>query len=136
MTGALLYFAEQSGHISGMLKAMVRKTYAEAITEETLFTWHKVLLKENKGIHIGMWRSHEEPMQVISWAIGREKVHFESPPSSRLPDEMNKFIHWFNNTAPGGINEIKKAPIRSAIAMYILKRFTPLKMVTAGLDVL
>jgi Fic family protein len=110
---------------AGELMADVRKTYADALTEETLFRWHKMLLKENKRINVGVWRSHDEPMQVISGALGRENVHFEAPPSSRIPDEMNQFIHWFNNTAPGGMNEIKKAPIRSAISHLYFETIHP-----------
>jgi len=75
-----------------------------------------MLLKENRRINVGTWRSHAEPMQVISGSLGKEKLHFEAPPSSRVPDEMNRFIGWFNDTAPGGSHEIRKAPVRSAIA--------------------
>ncbi|MCJ8167446.1 Fic family protein [Pontibacter sp. E15-1] len=101
---------------AGELMTDARKTYAEAITEEKLFQWHKMLLKENKRINVGMWRSHEDPIQVISGALGKGKVHFEAPPSSRVSEEMNRFIQWFNDTAPGGNNEIKKGPVRSAIS--------------------
>lgn len=109
----------------GELMADVRKTYAEALTEEKLFTWHKMLLKENRRINVGMWRSHAEPMQVISGSLGKEKVHFEAPLSSRVPDEMNRFIQWFNDTAPGGRHEIKKAPVRSAIAHLYFETIHP-----------
>jgi len=53
--------------------ADARKTYADALTEEMLFSWHTMLLKDNKGINVGRWRSHTAPMRVISGAIGREK---------------------------------------------------------------
>jgi Fic family protein len=109
----------------GELIADVRKTYAEAITEEKLFAWHKMLFKGNRRMNVGMWRSHAEPMQVVSGSLGKEKVHFEAPPSSRVPDEMNKFIEWFNGTAPGGSHEIKKAPVRSAIAHLYFETIHP-----------
>ena len=35
-------------------------------------------------------------MQVVSGAMGREKVHFEAPSAERVPAEMNDFIQWFN----------------------------------------
>jgi Fic family protein len=41
-------------------------------------------------------------MQVVSGRIDAPKVHFEAPPSDRVPDEMNRFLAWFNDTAPGG----------------------------------
>ncbi len=62
---------------------------------------------------------------MVSGAIGKEKVHFEAPPSANVPAEMKQFITWFNDTAPGGKNEIKKAPIRSAIAHLYFETIHP-----------
>lgn len=103
----------------------VRKTYADALTEETLFAWHKMLMRENHRIKVGSWREHTDPMQIVSGAMGKEKVHFEAPPSSRVPEEMKRFIEWFNNTAPGRTEEIRKAPIRSAIAHLYFETIHP-----------
>ena len=41
-------------------------------------------------------------MQVVSGSIGRPKVHFEAPPSARVGDEMERYIDWFNRSAPDG----------------------------------
>lgn len=51
------------------------------------------------GIEVGQWRTHQEPMQVVSGAMGKEQVHFETPPSERIPEEMQVFIEWFNTSA-------------------------------------
>ncbi len=110
---------------AGELMTDVRKTYAEALTEAKLFEWHTMLLRDNKRINVGVWRSHEDPMQVISGALGKEKVHFEAPPSTRVSEEMNRFVRWFNDTAPGGVNEIKKAPVRAAIAHLYFETIHP-----------
>ena len=99
------------------LMVAVRKSFAQPLTKEMLFEWHKMLLRQSTKIKVGAWRTHSGPMQVISGAVGKEKVHFEAPPSSRIPKEMKKFIDWFNNTAPGGSQEIKKSPVRSAIEL-------------------
>lgn len=80
---------------------------------------------ESRKINAGAWRKHIDPMQIISGAIGKEKIHFEAPSSSHVPDEMKKFIKWFNETAPGGKNEIKKAPVRSAIAHLYFETIHP-----------
>lgn len=50
-----------------------------------LFDWHTMLMKGNTQIPVGQWRTHEEPMQIVSGAIGREVVHFEAPPSNKVP---------------------------------------------------
>ena len=36
-------------------------------------------------------------MQVVSGALGREKVHYEAPASADVPKEMALFLDWVNN---------------------------------------
>lgn len=68
----------------------VRKSAVEPLTEEKLFEWRRMLLGTSKKISVGNWCSHEDPMQVISGAIGKEKIHFEAPPSARVEKEMEQ----------------------------------------------
>lgn len=103
----------------------VRNSYAEPLTEDKLFHWHSLLMQGSRGITIGAWRTHEDPMQVVSGAMGREKVHFEAPPSAQVSIEMNRFISWFNDTAPGCSQEIKKPIIRAAIAHLYFETIHP-----------
>lgn len=125
----LLYDTENTKDKSavglGELMIDARKTFKDVLTEEKLFAWHQMLLGENKRVAVGKWRFHEEPMQVISGALGREKVHYEAPPSTKVPEEMKQFIQWFNDTAPGGRLEMKKAPVRSAIAHLYFETIHP-----------
>ncbi|MGG7665354.1 Fic family protein [Dyadobacter sp. BHUBP1] len=107
------------------LMVNARNSYAEPLSEAMLFSWHKTLLKDSKTIATGAWRKGTAPMQVVSGSIGKEKVHFEAPPSERVPAEMARFIEWFNNTAPGGSKEINKAPVRSAIAHLYFETIHP-----------
>ncbi|MFT3703420.1 MAG: Fic family protein [Agriterribacter sp.] len=109
----------------GEMMIDVRKSYKDLLTKERIFSWHQMLLGNNKGIQVAQWRSHNEPMQVISGAMGKEKIHFEAPPSKMVPKEMKNFIEWFNNTAPGGKDEIKKAPVRAAIAHLYFESIHP-----------
>ncbi|CAM4279665.1 Fic family protein [Gillisia limnaea] len=102
-----------------------QKTFKEYITEENLFNWHTLLMKGNSTIQAGQWRTHEEPMQVISGAMGKEKIHYEAPPSKIVPKEMNLFIQWFNQTGRGGEMEIKKPIIRAAIAHLYFETIHP-----------
>ncbi|HLO82481.1 MAG TPA: Fic family protein [Chitinophagaceae bacterium] len=119
------YIKDKSAEGLGELMIDVRKTYIEPLTGEKLFSWHKMLLGQNKRIEVGQWRTHEDPMQVVSSAIGKEKIHFEAPPSSQVPSEMERFFQWFNNTAPGGKEEIKKAPVRAALAHLYFESIHP-----------
>ena len=110
---------------AGELMVAVRRTYADLLTEETLFAWHKMLLDTDNTIKAGAWRTHTEPMQVISGAMGKEKIHFEAPPSALVPVEMSRFIQWFNDTAPGAHKEIRKAPVRAAVAHLYFESIHP-----------
>ena len=103
----------------------VRNHFSDTLDKKTLFAWHKMLMRGNTQIVSGKWRTHTEPMQVISGAMGREKIHFEAPPSSRVPKEMDGFIEWFNKTAPGEKEEIKKPIVRSAIAHLYFESIHP-----------
>jgi Fic family protein len=98
------------------LMVLSRNTYSEPLSEKMLFHWHTLLMGDSKTISKGSWRTGSEPMQIISGAAGHIKVHFEAPPSERVPSEMRTFITWFNESGPGGEREILKAPLRSAIA--------------------
>jgi Fic family protein len=73
------------------------KTYDEKLSDKLLFRWHKELMNGRTDIEqIGAYRSGDEPMQIISGRYYAPKVHFEAPPSSSIPDEMRRFIKWFN----------------------------------------
>ena len=110
----------------GKLMVDVRNSVMEDLSEEGLFAWHRLLLPDSlTGLKVGQWRSGREPMQVLSGSIGREKVHFEAPPSTAVPHEMSAFIQWFNGTAPDAGQEINSAPVRAAIAHLYFESIHP-----------
>jgi Fic family protein len=89
----------------GISKMMVDlyQNYATPLTDQLVFDWHAMLLGGDKSISvIGGYRTHADPMQVVSGADYKRTVHFEAPPSKRIPDEMKQFITWFNDTVPSG----------------------------------
>ena len=61
-------------------------------------------------ITVGNWRQGEEPMQVVSGAMGRQKVHYEAPPSSKVPQMMQHFFEWIEGDAPA-IDPLVKAAV-------------------------
>lgn len=103
------------------LMLAVRNDFLKPLTSSMLFEWHNMLMKGNTQIQIGQWRTHEEPMQIVSGGMGREAVHFEAPPSDEIPVEMDGFIQWFN-TSQG---EIKKPILRAAIAHLYFETIHP-----------
>jgi len=78
-------------------------------------------MKGNTKVLVGQWRSHEDPMQIVSGAMGREVVHFEAPPSKRVPAEMDRFINWFNKAQ----TSIKKPILVAAIAHLYFESIHP-----------
>ncbi len=104
----------------------VRRTLQTTLTEEMILDWHTTLMRGYRNTARGVWRTHDEPMQIVSRAERvRPRVHFEAPPSNRVPAEMQKFIVWFNTTGPGAASEIKSAAIRSAIAHLYFESIHP-----------
>jgi Fic family protein len=78
-------------------------SFAEPLTHAMLHAWHAMVMSGQRGIQvIGGYRTHADPMRVVSGRIDKPAVHFEAPPSSRMREEMDAFVLWFNRTAPGG----------------------------------
>lgn len=88
--------------IADMMTALYRG-YDRPLDDATLFHWHRMVMSARRDIaDVGCYRTHPDPMQVVSGAYGDIKIHFEAPPSSAMPEEMARFIQWFNESRPGG----------------------------------
>ncbi|WP_317897200.1 Fic family protein [Aurantibacillus circumpalustris] len=103
--------------VDGVVEMMLDATrnYKALLDSERLFGWHSELFPLGKsGMHnltVGRWRNNENgPMQVVSGALGKEKIHFEAPEASCLNKEMKSFIKWFNT------ENVLDPVIKSAIA--------------------
>ena len=87
-------------NVEGIVELMLDATqnYDRPLTDERLFGWQAALFPTGRsgtyGITVGNYRSGI--VRVVSGAMGRQKVHFEAPPASRVPDDMRAFIDWFN----------------------------------------
>lgn len=85
------------------LMADLYQSYAEPLTDRRLFDWHKMLMNGRRDVNeIGTYRTHADAMQIVSGALHAPRVHYEAPPSDRVPGEMQAFIQWFNDSAPAG----------------------------------
>jgi Fic family protein len=106
-------------NVEGIVEIMLDATrsYDKPLTEERLFGWHAALFPTGRSgiqrIIVGNWRTEASgPMQVVSGPFGREKIHYEAPAYDRLPNEMARFIKWFN--APSKTDLV----IKSALAHF------------------
>lgn len=91
-------------NVEGVVEMMLDATqnYNDTLTKDRLFGWHGALFPTGRsGMHkiiVGNWRSNDKgPMQVVSGAMGWEKVHYEAPDANRLNHEMKVFFKWFNS---------------------------------------
>jgi Fic family protein len=100
------------GIVEVLLDATIRNK--ELLTKERLCEWHKALFPDGKSggfeITIGDYRKDDKgPMQVVSGALGFERVHFEAPHADRLENEMTLFLDWFNGEQD--IDLVEKAAV-------------------------
>lgn len=99
------------GVVQVMLDAV--RSSNKPLTHERLFNWHAALFPTGRSgmypITVAAYRVGIEPMQVVSGAMGREKVHYEAPPSDVVPSMMDEFLDWVNGEQ--NIDPILKAAI-------------------------
>jgi len=101
------------------------QSFAEPLSEEMLFRWHRMVMSGSRNLKdVGRYRTDAEPMQVVSGPVHEPKVHFEAPPSSRVPSEMARFISWFSRTAPGREQQLP-ALTRAGIAHLYFESIHP-----------
>jgi len=103
-------------YIEGIVDMMLdaTKKFTEPLTAERLFNWHHAMFPVSKSgifkIITGDWRKDlKGPMQVVSGAIGKEKVHFQAPPARIIEKEMTIFLDWFNKKID--IDSVLKAAV-------------------------
>lgn len=112
ITGEVPYGHYVEGIVQMMMDAV--QGYDKPLTDDRLFGWHCTLFPNGRNgyeeINVGKYRVDE--MNVISGALGREKVHYHAPAPERVPEEMNKFLKWFNDPS------IPRDYVKSAIAHF------------------
>jgi len=90
-------------NVDGIVDMMLDATqnYHLPLTQERLFSWNASLFPTGfSGLHkleVGTYRSGE--MNIVSGAMGKEKVHYEAIPAKKVKSEMDKFLNWFNDNS-------------------------------------
>ncbi len=120
-----LRIADKRAEGIAALMVELRRSFQQPLTREILFHWHGQLMRGSHGVRAGTWRTHPEPMQVVSGGVDGMVIRFEAPPSDRVPVEMERYIDWYNRSAPGQAQAIRHAPVRSAIAHLYFESIHP-----------
>lgn len=103
-------------NVEGVVEMMLDATqnYQKPLTNKRLFGWHSALFPTgHSGMHkieVGRYRTGE--MQIVSGAMGKEKVHYVAVPANRVKEEMDSFLKWFND------NDKLDPVLKSAIAHF------------------
>lgn len=107
---------QSTRYVDGVVEMMLDATqnYTTLLTKDRLCGWHGALFPTGRSglytITVADWRKDEKgPMQVVSGAMGKERIHFEAPASTILAAEMQQFLDWFN--ADMQIDTVLKAAI-------------------------
>lgn len=103
-------------NVEGLVEMMMDavQNCNQPLSIDRLFDWHAALFPTGRSgmfrIIVGAWRDDSTgPMQVVSGAMGKEKVHFEAMPAAAVDKSMQHFIRWFNET--NDLDPILKAGI-------------------------
>ncbi|MDD9950377.1 MAG: Fic family protein [Zetaproteobacteria bacterium] len=87
----------------GMVDVMVSlyENFSIQLTDAMLCTWQALILAgKSRRLHsLGQYRTHAEPMRIISGRAATPKIHYEAPPSHAVPQEMAQFVRWFNTSS-------------------------------------
>jgi Fic family protein len=90
-----------SAQVEGVVQLLLAATaeLGVPLTLSALHQWHADLFAAGpdglRAIAIGDLRG-SLPMQVVSGAIGRERLHFEAPPRDGLDRQLTLLLDWFN----------------------------------------
>jgi len=100
-------------NIDGLVDVLLDavRFHNKPLTLERLNGWHAALFPSGhsglRKIRAGRLRG-DEPMQIVSGPIGKEKVHFEALSRERLDEEMKLFLKWWNSSL-GSMDGILRA---------------------------
>ena len=90
------------GVVDMMLDATIN--YDKPINEDRLFGWQSAMFPSGRSglykIKVGEYRDDKNgKMQVVSGALGHERIHYEAPGADIVSQEMKKLIDYINNEA-------------------------------------
>jgi len=119
--------AVRDKRVAGVAKLMttVRTDAANKLSLGMIRHWHQLLMGGFPKINGGEWRKGEEPMQVVSGAYGKELIHYEAPPSSQVPREMEQFIEWFKHDRFEVKDNMTQALLKAAVAHVYFESIHP-----------
>jgi len=106
MTGAVASTRNVDAVVEMLLDAI--KRCGEPVTRERILGWHAALFPTGYSgmypVEVGRYRTGE--MQVVSGAMGHERVHYVAPSPARVPAMMDEFLAWLNSDEARAMNPV------------------------------
>ena len=97
--------------------------FDQPLDHDRLFRWQAALFPSGysglQRIAVGKYRHLDDAMQIVSGLPGKEVVHFTAPPSAQMTLEMEKFLQWFAQTAPGAARAAELDGIARAAVAHV-----------------
>lgn len=98
------------------------KTFDQPLSEDMLNNWNSLITFGES--YSGEYRTYTDDMQIVSLdslynnRSSEKDIEYVAPPSRVVPEQMEKFIKWYNNTSPANNTDGKPmhAMIRAALA--------------------
>lgn len=103
----------------------VRDDYKQKLSEKLLKKWHATLTEFSPGINAGKWRKGKEPMQIISGNVAKVDIHYEAPPSDRVPSMMKDFVQWYHGFNCPELGSIGAGMLKAALAHLYFETIHP-----------
>ena len=84
----------------------VYDTFGEPLSHETLWRWHLNLMSSDPAMRaLGRYRSGPESAQIVTVRRGSMQsatVDYQAPPGTRVAEEMDAFVDWYNHATEFG----------------------------------
>ena len=96
-------------------------SWQKPLTHETLYSWQAALFPTGYSgitkINTGAYRTHTEPMQIVTQRLDQNDViHYQAPDSKDVPKQMRELLTWLNDGQISGKQAVTDGLIRAAIA--------------------
>jgi Fic family protein len=91
------------GMLDILQAALAQVQEGHRVDHSTLHAWHAALFPTGRSglqrITVGSYRSHIEPMQIVTPNLkGNDIVHFQAPPSGDVARQMTEMLAWFEQS--------------------------------------
>jgi Fic family protein len=97
------------------------KTWRQPLSHSDLHGWQAALFPTGYSgitrIDVGCYRTHMEPMQIVTQKLGHnDVVHYQAPDSKDVTRQMKALLTWLNAGKINGTKAVTDGFIRAAIA--------------------